>query len=453
VDDAMLLEAATDYGYYPYIYIGKYGWRTCRGVLKFNLSSIPRNASILSAKLELNAYDVDYNVSLNVHKLLASWEEYEVTWYNRNRKVKWENPGGDFGPAIETKSFNSSGKVVFECRKIAEVVQEWVKNPESNYGFLIEADAPEDKFFIIYQTDWNEKLAPKLVVTYELTGDVSPPEIRNVSVACTNNSATIEWDTDEISDSLVRYGTESGNYSYEAYDSAFVTHHNITIRGLESGRTYYFEVVSADMSGNKARSGEYKFKTRSSMPVTVVIGGENIEDAWLAKHLYFRNYGWYPWIYIGNTSYGISRGIIKFNLSSIPENSKIIQAKLIVKIDGPSPHGAPSNSSLSVHKVLNSWDEYEVTWNKRNKTENWNTSGGDFGPKIAEISNFSGHPTLVMNENITDVVKEWCEYPEKNYGFMLEWDNAPEGKYFVIAQKEYYTEDAPKLEVTYMPSS
>jgi len=453
VDDAMLLEAATDYGYYPYIYIGKYGWRTCRGVLKFNLSSIPRNANILSAKLELYAYDVEYNVSLNVHKLLASWEEYEVTWYNRNRTVKWDNPGGDFGPVIETKSFNSSGKVVFECGKIAEVVQEWVKNPESNYGFLLEADAPEDKFFYIYQTDWNEKLAPKLVVTYELTDDVSPPEIRNVSVACTSNSATIEWDTDEISDSLVRYGTESGNYSYEAYDSAFVMHHNITIRGLESGRTYYFEIVSADMSGNKARSGEYKFKTRSSMPVTVVIGGENIEDAWLAKHLHFRNYGWYPWIYIGNTSYGISRGIIKFNLSSIPANSKIIQAKLIVKINGPSPHGAPSNSSLSVHKVLNSWDEYEVTWDKRNKAENWNTSGGDFGPKIAEISNFSGYPTLVMNENITEVVKEWCEYPEKNYGFILEWDNAPEGKYFVIAQKEYYTEDAPKLEVTYMPSS
>ncbi len=403
VDDAMLLEAATDYGYYPYIYIGKYGWRTCRGVLKFNLSSIPRNASILSAKLELYAYDVDYNVSLNVHKLLASWEEYEVTWYNRNRTVKWENPGGDFGPAIETKSFNSSGKVVFECRKIAEVVQEWVKNPESNYGFLLEADAPEDKSFYIYQTEWNEKLAPKLVVTYELADDVSPPKIENVSVACTSNSATIEWDTDEISDSLVRYGTESGNYSYEAYDSAFVTHHNITIRGLESGRTYYFEVVSADTSGNKARSGEYKFKTRSSMPVTVVIGGE-IEDAWLAKHLYFRNYGWYPWIYIGNTSYGISRGIIKFNLSSIPANSKIIQAKLIVKIEGPSPHGAPSNSSLSVHKVLNSWDEYEVTWDKRNKTENWNISGGDFGPKIAEISNFSGYTTLVI-ENITDAIR------------------------------------------------
>ena len=140
-------------------------------------------------------------------------------------------------------------------------------------------------------------------------------------------------------------------------------------------------------------------------------------------------------------------------MSSIPANSKIIQAKLIVKIAGPSPYGAPSNSSLSVHKVLNSWDEYEVTWDKRNKAENWNTSGGDFGPKIAEISNFSGYPTLVMNENITDVVKEWCEYPEKNYGFILEWDNAPEGKYFVIAQKEYYTEDAPKLEVTYMPSS
>ena len=58
----------------------------------------------------------------------------------------------------------------------------------------------------------------------------------------------------------------------KAVDSAFVTHHNITIRGLESGRTYYFEVVSADTSGNKAKKGEYKFKTRSSMPVTVVIG-------------------------------------------------------------------------------------------------------------------------------------------------------------------------------------
>ncbi|RLF52792.1 MAG: hypothetical protein DRN19_00345 [Thermoplasmata archaeon] len=447
--DAMLLEAATDYGFYPYIYIGKYGWRTCRGILKFDLSSIPSNARILEAKLILDVYHVKHNVSLKIHKLLAPWKECGVTWYTRDGIMKWDHPGGDFGPALESVSFNSNGKIVFESEEISEVVQEWIRDPSSNYGFLLEDDtAPMGKLFIIYQADWNEKLAPRLVVTYELITDASPPEIENASFSCTNNSATIEWYTNEISDSLVRYGTESGNYSHEVYDPAFVMHHKITIKGLEAGKTYYFKVVSTDTSGNTAESDEHKFRTLPAMPVTVVI--RCAEDAWLAEHLYFRNYGWYPWMYIGNTYYGIGRGIIRFNLSLIPRNSTIIQAKLILKIDGPSPYGAPSSSSLSIHEVLYPWEEYEVTWNKRNKTEDWKTPGGDLDPTIiARASDFSGYPMLIFN--ITDVVKEWHKHPERNYGLLLEWDDAPAGKSFVIAQKEYYTKDAPTLEVTYMP--
>ncbi|MDY6966747.1 MAG: Ig-like domain-containing protein [Halobacteriota archaeon] len=96
--------------------------------------------------------------------------------------------------------------------------------------------------------------------------DTTPPIITNVTATdITSNSATITWDTDEASDSLVKYGTESGNYMQQKYNLINVTSHSVDLTGLMPGTTYYFVVNSTDLSENSNESEEYNFTTEQTI--------------------------------------------------------------------------------------------------------------------------------------------------------------------------------------------
>nr|QNO56557.1 hypothetical protein IDNIJKHG_00015 [Methanosarcinales archaeon ANME-1 ERB7] len=110
--------------------------------------------------------------------------------------------------------------------------------------------------------------------------DTTPPVITNVTATnITMNSATISWDTDEPSDSFVKYGTESGNYVSTAYDAADVTTHRIALTGLSANTTYYYVVNSTDASGNSNESLEHNFSTLTPptvIPANIVIKPETL---------------------------------------------------------------------------------------------------------------------------------------------------------------------------------
>ena len=70
--------------------------------------------------------------------------------------------------------------------------------------------------------------------------DTTPPEIKNLNVKADIFSATITWQTDKAADSLIKYGTEPGNYTKNAYIPTKARNHSITLEGLEQNTTYYF---------------------------------------------------------------------------------------------------------------------------------------------------------------------------------------------------------------------
>jgi len=111
--------------------------------------------------------------------------------------------------------------------------------------------------------------------------DTTPPVITNISIISkTKNSATIAWETDEASDSLVKYGTESGNYTETAYDATDVIYHSIDLVGLTSNTTYYYAVNSTDTSDNSAQSAESNFTTFAEILIEIgdvgALIGENV---------------------------------------------------------------------------------------------------------------------------------------------------------------------------------
>jgi len=77
----------------------------------------------------------------------------------------------------------------------------------------------------------------------------------------TQDSAVIFWETDESSDSVVRYGKTARVYALQAAEPALLTRHTITLTRLEPSTTYHFVVQSTDPSGNTVRSKDMTFKT------------------------------------------------------------------------------------------------------------------------------------------------------------------------------------------------
>jgi hypothetical protein len=100
--------------------------------------------------------------------------------------------------------------------------------------------------------------------------DDEPPETSDVKILDISTSTVIiQWTTNEESDSVVNYGLDK-NYGL-ARDAIYSKFHQIVITGLVPGTTHYFQVVSADPSGNQNISRGYQFTTER--PVTEEIEG------------------------------------------------------------------------------------------------------------------------------------------------------------------------------------
>jgi len=81
----------------------------------------------------------------------------------------------------------------------------------------------------------------------------------------THNSFTVEWMTNEHSDSRIQYGTTSGgwgSYTLRFTYPGLVTAHSFTLTGLKEETEYYCRVGSVDPAGNgPIVSSELKIKT------------------------------------------------------------------------------------------------------------------------------------------------------------------------------------------------
>ena len=101
----------------------------------------------------------------------------------------------------------------------------------------------------------------------ECVTDIAPPEIISGPTVSqiTEISVLICWETDEVSDSLVKYDCLSGIYGSAVEDHSSVVEHCLSLTQLEPATTYHFMVESTDSSGNRAASRDLSFETLSSL--------------------------------------------------------------------------------------------------------------------------------------------------------------------------------------------
>ena len=114
--------------------------------------------------------------------------------------------------------------------------------------------------FCVNSTDANNNKNQSIDFTFK-TQDITPPEIFNIDVIeITHNSAKISWNTNEPSNSILKYG-KTVSYGLNKTNEDLVTDHVIELTGLNDETTYHFCVNSTDESNNSNQSEDFNFKT------------------------------------------------------------------------------------------------------------------------------------------------------------------------------------------------
>ncbi len=99
------------------------------------------------------------------------------------------------------------------------------------------------------------------LVTFTTADETAPTIIDPQVTQISTTSATIQWLTDELSDSVVKYGLTDAYELGEVTDSVMTIDHTLILSELESGTTYYFLVHSMDANGNEGLSDGMSFQT------------------------------------------------------------------------------------------------------------------------------------------------------------------------------------------------
>lgn len=148
-----------------------------RGLMKFDLSSIPSGSTITAVTLRL--YDIGLNLATNTrtmrcYRCLRNWGETTVTWNKYDGTNAWGTAGAD-----NTTSDREAGDIgnismpgtevagYVDITITASAIQDWLTGAVTNYGFVVRMDTETDD---LHRFNGSEAgaFSPELVVTYDL---------------------------------------------------------------------------------------------------------------------------------------------------------------------------------------------------------------------------------------------------------------------------------------------
>lgn len=141
-----------------------------RGIVQFDLSSIPGNATITSSIFTLTGRgSMGSSPLMALHRVTRDWTEAGSTWNTYDGSNNWTTAGGDYDATADaTMTPGSQGAGVQHAFTVTALAQEWIGGT-ANYGFIVKVDSESgtNKGIIGHSsnavTDTNR---PKLVTQY-----------------------------------------------------------------------------------------------------------------------------------------------------------------------------------------------------------------------------------------------------------------------------------------------
>lgn len=162
-----------------------------RGLLKFDISSLPKGYRVKSAKLHLYVLGVfmwdgkkwaplaSLARTIQVHRITTNWTGWSLTYwsYATFPDKLWNTPGGDFEPA--TDAVKTEVPRAWNVWTVTRDVEAWYSGESPNYGWLLkDANEGDPTGYRVEYNNWFYVIAveysPKLEVT--LTAGLSLPK-------------------------------------------------------------------------------------------------------------------------------------------------------------------------------------------------------------------------------------------------------------------------------------
>jgi len=173
-------------------------------------------------------------------------------------------------------------------------------------------------------------------------------------------------------------------------------------------------------------------------------------------------------VYAGNNANGIRRGLISFDLSSIPTNAQVTQVELQLYCNSSSGASYP----ITLYKLLKNWGEGtsddptstesngttattgDATWlHTFYNTVFWTNPGGDFTNTPSATTNVNAASTFFSwtSEQLMEDVQEWVEMPDMNFGWVIRGDESSSSNSKRFSSRSFPTvAQRPVLKISYI---
>lgn len=130
-----------------------------RGLIKFDLSSIPSNSTITSATLYLYSHDNKDGQTTFIYRVKSNWSENSVTW------LSW-SLGGDFDSGTSYFTFPPAQSNCMLTLDITSLVRAWVNGTYQNHGLMLYSTGPNHTIRYTSKEDGTASQRPKLNIVY-----------------------------------------------------------------------------------------------------------------------------------------------------------------------------------------------------------------------------------------------------------------------------------------------
>jgi hypothetical protein len=153
-----------------------------RGLIEFNLSSVPSTDTVVSAIIELynEVSSGNNNITIRAYRLTSSWSEAEVGWNNRSLNNQWSSSGGDYGEEIASVVITNSSLNYYNL-SIRNTVQAWINGTYDNYGIILIAGDAQNGDIREFSTSesTNSLTRPKIIIDHT---ENAAPIINNITI-------------------------------------------------------------------------------------------------------------------------------------------------------------------------------------------------------------------------------------------------------------------------------
>ena len=171
-----------------------------------------------------------------------------------------------------TTDEEASAEVEFGTTTALGTIRTLSTTNETHEVTLTNLTASTTYYYAVYSSDLSNNgptTSDTLSFTTDDAADLLPPSISSIQTVVADSAAIVSWNTDELADSYVEFGSDQNLLEFNVGATEDVTGHEITLTNLTPGTTYYYIVGSTDRANNPpTESDTLSFTTLSLADTT-----------------------------------------------------------------------------------------------------------------------------------------------------------------------------------------